>query len=86
MIGGEAGEGEKMSYIPDPRFERQLLECLRKVGRHNNNFARALNLNYQGYSTEEICDRLKLTKVNFYSILSRARSMLDLCLKKGGLK
>ncbi|MCX6828315.1 MAG: RNA polymerase sigma factor [candidate division Zixibacteria bacterium] len=69
----------------DPLFEATLLECLRKVSQRSLQFARALNLNYQGYGVEEICARLELTKSNFYSVLSRARAMLTLCLQKGSL-
>jgi len=69
----------------DPLFEATLLECLRKVSQKSLQFARALNLNYQGYGVEEICARLELTRSNFYSVLSRARAMLTLCLQKGSL-
>jgi len=34
-------------------------------------------------TVEEICRKLKVTRDNFYSILSRSRSLLLLCLKKG---
>lgn len=68
-----------MSSKPDSALKRQLLKCLRKMrGRH----ARVLNLHYQGYSTDEICDKLDLKPGNFYVVLSRARSMLELCLEK----
>lgn len=85
MTGSDGAEGKEMVFVSDPLFEGKLLDCLRKVSRRNSHFARALNLCYQGYPANDICLRLKLTKGNFYSVLSRARSMLDLCLKKGGL-
>jgi RNA polymerase sigma-70 factor (ECF subfamily) len=70
----------EMSWKPDPVLKRQLLECLRKIkGRH----ARILNFHYQGYTTDEICEKLDLKSGNFYVMLSRARSMLELCLEKG---
>ncbi|MCP4705788.1 MAG: RNA polymerase sigma factor [candidate division Zixibacteria bacterium] len=64
----------------------QLIECFRKVGMVNRRHARILNLHFLGYSTEEICSRLEITKTNMYSLLSRARSMLELCLNKGNLR
>ena len=70
----------------DPLFESQLLDCLRKVCLANPRHARILNLHYHGYSVAEICERLGLTRTNFYSILSRARSMLENCLQKGDVR
>ncbi len=67
-------------------LERQLLECLRRLNIGFKRHARILNLHYQGYSVEEICLRLSVTRTNLYSILSRARSMLLLCLEKGDIK
>ena len=67
-------------------LEKQLLDCIRKVSRANKRHARILNLHYQGYVVEEICHRLNLTRNNLYSVLSRARSMLELCLEKGDIK
>lgn len=69
--------------VPDSTLELQLLDCLKKIGSINNRHARILNLHHHGYSVTEICEKLALTKSNLYSILSRARSMLELCLEKG---
>ena len=67
----------------DPTLKRKLQDCLRLVARSNSRYARALNLHYQGYDTDEICRRLDTKQNTFYSCLSRARSMLEACLKKG---
>ncbi len=67
----------------DPVLKRKLQDCLRLVARSNTRYARALNLHYQGYETDEICRRLDTKQNTFYSILSRARSLLETCLKKG---
>ncbi len=64
----------------------QLINCFRKVCMNNRRQARILNLHFQGYSTEEICSRFGLTRSNMYSLLSRARSLLELCLDKGNKK
>ena len=61
----------------------QMLDCLGKIGEANRRFARILNLHYQGYTSDEICQKLTISKSNFYVVLSRARSMLELCLEKG---
>jgi len=74
------------SPAADPVLELKLLDCLKKVGQKNIKFARTLNLKYQGYSVEEICDRLEISRENLYTILSRARSALELCLEKGGIE
>lgn len=67
----------------NPGLERRLRECLKKIGRENIRYARILNLSYQGYKTDEICERLDITPNNLYVILSRARSMLKRCLESG---
>jgi len=68
----------------DPALETRLLDCLKKVAVGNRRHARILNLHYLGYSVDEICRKLGLTRTNFYSILSRARSMMASCMEKGG--
>jgi RNA polymerase sigma factor (sigma-70 family) len=67
----------------DPVFLRQLLDCLKKVSSKNMRHARILNMHYQGFSVNEICGKLKLTRNGMYILLSRARSLLKLCLEKG---
>jgi RNA polymerase sigma factor (sigma-70 family) len=67
-------------------FKRTLLECLTKVGRANRRYARILNLKNQGYTADEICRRLNVTTNNFYSILHRARKMLETCLDSGDVQ
>jgi RNA polymerase sigma factor (sigma-70 family) len=66
-------------------LKRQLLACLKKVLAANPRYARALNLVHHGYKSEEVCQKLQVTKGNFYVILSRGRSMLRACLGGGGL-
>jgi DNA-directed RNA polymerase specialized sigma24 family protein len=46
----------------------------------NPRYARVLNLIHLGYNTEEICRRMKLTRSNLYSIVSRARALLSDCV------
>jgi RNA polymerase sigma factor (sigma-70 family) len=80
---------QQVSHVapsPDSDLERRLLDCLQKLHRVNQRHARILNLHHQGYSVAEICDRLGLTRTNFYTLLSRARTMLETCLEKGGIK
>jgi RNA polymerase sigma factor (sigma-70 family) len=70
----------------DYEFEQQLIQCLNELNRRNKRYARAVNLAYQGFTAEEICRKLDVTRDNFYSILSRSRSLLLLCLKKGTIE
>lgn len=67
----------------DPLTVERLLRCLQEVGQANTRYARALNLQYQGFTVEEICTKMHLTRNNFYTLLSRARVMLDNCLHQG---
>jgi RNA polymerase sigma factor (sigma-70 family) len=69
----------------NPDLQRRLLGCLKKISAVNRRHARILNYCYQGFTTEEICERLEVTRNNVYILLSRARSMLKLCLEKGDI-
>ena len=69
----------------DPVLKRILLDCLHKIRGTNLRYARILNLQYQGFETEDVCTRLGVTRNNLYSLLSRARSVLEACLEKGGV-
>lgn len=81
----DAGPGSNLDD-PDPTFRDRLLDCLRRISDANSRYARVLNFRYQGYVTEEICDRMDMTRNSLYIVLSRARSMLKLCLQKGDIK
>jgi RNA polymerase sigma factor (sigma-70 family) len=67
----------------DPAVELRLLDCLKKIGRTNKRYARILNLHYQGYTTEEVCRKLKMRRNHAYVTLFRARSLLVACLETG---
>lgn len=76
----------KDSMDSAPNLRRKLLDCLRKICAVNSRYARILNLHYQGYTTEEICEKMDITAANFYVILSRARSLLQMCLNTGRIE
>jgi RNA polymerase sigma factor (sigma-70 family) len=71
---------------PDSELVRRLLDCLQKLHRVHHRHARILNLQHQGYSVDEICNRIGLTRTNFYTLLSRARTLLETCLEKGSIR
>lgn len=83
MVSQEKEERVEPAYTPDPELKRRLMNCIRKISKLNPRHARILNLHYQGYTVVEICERTNVTKANLYSILSRVRSLLQLCLEKG---
>ena len=70
-------------FQPDLDLEARLFECLRELIRSNQRYARVLNLKYQGFGTQQICAKLKVTRGHFYMLLSRARIALKACLDKG---
>ncbi len=82
----EVAEPDLIGAATDPQLKTRLLDCLRKIHGANSFHARALNLHYQGYNTEEICAKLGIASNNFYVMLSRARTMLRVCLEKGDIK
>ena len=82
----EVAEPDLIGAATDPQLKTRLLDCLRKIHGANSFHARALNLHYQGYNTEEICAKLGIASNNFYVMLSRARTMLRVCIEKGDIK
>jgi RNA polymerase sigma factor (sigma-70 family) len=70
---------------PDGELRRKLIWCFRFLMKKNRRYARALNLVYQGYRTDEICRRLGVNAGNLYAILCRARASLKKCIEKGGV-
>jgi len=74
------------NFEPDPTLESRLIDCLQKISKVGSRYARVLNLFYQGYSTEDVCRKLEISSNNSYVVLSRARSMLKLCLEVGEIR
>lgn len=74
------------TWNSDLELKRRMLECIKKICGAYIRYARILNLKYQGYTGEEICERLAITPNNFYSMVSRARSLLDTCLETGDVR
>ena len=79
-------ETSAMTGNPNPSLKLKLLDCLKQLSRVNRRHARILVFIYQGYGVDEVCRMLKLRVNNYYSVLSRARDMLELCLDKGEVK
>lgn len=67
----------------DPELERNLIECLKKIAGKTRRFARILNLFYQGYKTNEVCEKLSINRNSCHVTLHRGRSMLKKCLETG---
>ena len=71
-----AGPGGEMTEL-----RTRLLECLELILASNRRYARILNLHYQGFTTEEVCQKLNMKANHAYVTLFRARSMLQNCLE-----
>ena len=85
LAGGQINADSFSSWQPDPEFGTRLLKCLKEMHKRNKRYARILNLHYQGFTTDEICSRLKITSNTHYITLMRARTMLRACLAKEGI-
>jgi len=74
------------AIVSEPGLEhelrRKLLACIRKLVHGNRRYARALNLVFQGFRTDEICQKLAIQPGHLYVILNRGRRMLIDCLDK----
>ena len=82
----DAEVAQHLAAISNPAVRVRLLDCLRKINAVNTRHARVLNLKHQGYSTEEICERVRIGKNAFYIVLHRARAALEICLDTGEIK
>ncbi len=71
------------SYDADElRLRRNLEHCLVKLAEARPEYARALRLSLEGYSTKQICDRFGLNRNNLYVMLHRSREWLRSCLAR----
>jgi RNA polymerase sigma-70 factor (ECF subfamily) len=61
-------------------LQKRILECLLKISRTDRRYGRIINLRHQGYTIEQICQKLSITANNAYVILHRARRALRACL------
>lgn len=77
-----SAEGTPVVPAPDPILRARIKECFGKIHKSHRQHARILNLHFQGYSTDEICRSLNISRNNLYVSLSRARAMLEACLDK----
>jgi RNA polymerase sigma factor (sigma-70 family) len=71
------------NWTPDPTLKIRLLGCLKKVAGTNRRYARILNLHYQGFNRNEVCEKLGMSATQSYNVLSRARAKLKDCLDNG---
>ncbi len=81
----DGGEPQTAKAIDNPELRRRLLDCLKKICDVNDKYARVINFHYQGYTTAEICERMRMTRNTLYIALHRARRMLETCLRKGAI-
>lgn len=85
-MSSEASQPEMAdNTITDPRMSQAISDCLRSLHEHYPAYARILVLSCQGYSTDEICSKLRITSGNMYTTLSRARAMMRICLREKGV-
>jgi RNA polymerase sigma-70 factor (ECF subfamily) len=76
---------EEWGIIPtpdkDPLLERSILDCLKVIAGHNIRYARILNMVHLGYSVDDMCRRLRISRNHLYVLLHRGRHMLKECLE-----
>ena len=64
----------------EPALLRDLIDCVRKIAGGYRRYIRVLNLVHQGFTTEEICEKLTVSRNNLYVMVTRGRQMLRDCL------
>ncbi len=81
LIASVAEQGEA-SVV----FRLAIEDCLSQLQRENPRYCGIVELCGQGYKTDEISDKLRITPTNCHSILSRARAKLRQCLAAKGIR
>jgi RNA polymerase sigma-70 factor (ECF subfamily) len=64
----------------DDDLRMRIVHCFRKLAASNKRYVRVLNLKHQGFSVDEICQRMNIKQNYLYVILHRARLALQACL------
>jgi RNA polymerase sigma factor (sigma-70 family) len=68
-----------------PGLQRALIDCLKRLLKKKPRYARILNFSHQGYTTNQICERLKMNSNQYYVALNRSRSLMKACLQQMGV-
>ena len=76
----EMSRSPQLSGRHDLRW--RLVDCVKRLVRVNRRYARALNLVFQGFRTDEICQKLDILPGHLYVVLNRGRRILNDCLEK----
>ncbi len=64
----------------NPEYRSVLIRCLEKLSKAYPKYIRVLNMVNYGYTSEEICKELEISKSNLYVILHRCRRLLSECV------
>ena len=65
--------------------DEESLKTFCRLTGHDFSLYREKNLIQQGYKSDEICRKLRVTPNNFYVILSRGRQLMKMCLEEGSI-
>lgn len=68
-----------------PSTKDALRACLKELLAAFPRYARILNLRFQGYATEEVCERVGVSREQYYVYLGRGRGKLRRCLGDKGV-
>ncbi|NIS15944.1 MAG: sigma-70 family RNA polymerase sigma factor [candidate division Zixibacteria bacterium] len=83
MVDLNSVDLQASSSNPDLRL--RLINCLKKIDNVNKRHARIINLHHLGFSIDEICTKLTLSRNAVYIILHRVRRMLECCIETGDI-
>jgi len=80
----ELGQEQNPQSAPpsNPLLKARIKKCFAEIHKSHKKHARILNLSFQGYTTDEICEKLNISRNSYYVSLSRGRSMLQACLNQ----
>lgn len=68
----------------DPELKQKIVSCLKKLAKSNPNYLMIIDLKNQGFTTGEICQKMKINANHLYVLLHRCRTLLYQCIYNDG--
>lgn len=64
----------------DFELKQKIISCLEKMAESNPDYLVIIEMKHQGYTTDEICDKMKIKANHLYVLLHRCRTLLYECI------
>ena len=66
--------------VENPELKYTIIRCLKKLSKSYGKYFTIINLKNNGYTTKEICEKMKINANHLYVMLHRCRAILYACI------